>query len=667
MWNPIRLSKIFTVMLLFSIGTIPLQAQDLPYETITVEGQTYYKYNVQPGEGLYAVSRTFSVSVAEILRHNPGADSGLQSGQQLLIPVTGDAAAQEVAAHVDDASSPESPPADQNRTFTHTVVKGETLYSISQMYHTTVDALQRLNPGASEDLDIGRKLTIPQRRVISEVKEENYRYHTILPKETLYSLSRTYKLKPEDVMRANPGLTVETFQIGRTIRIPFFESYEMVTPYDNQTSNIVHQVKRGETLYSIAKKYNVSVAAIKQQNPMLSNGLKTNMELIVPVRREEMERESRTVEDEVNRLLSQERPSRRVDVIKVALLLPFLDHTGGGHLRLQEYYEGFLLAVEQLKNAGVDLELYVFEIGKGDNTRKLESLLGTLEMQSLHLIVGGVNDAQIKVISDFSKAYNVKYVVPFSQSNGEVLNNGHVFQVNPLSSAVDTKAAAQFVKTFRDANVIFVRGGRNDKAAFIATLQRSMQQHNQPYQRMDGLDSFNSAIIPLLSSNRENVIVPASGDSNTLRQIITALKMFPEDSDDYAISLFGHPEWQTYANFYGDYHLFNTYIYTPFFVDENERQTRLFRDNFHRWYSRNLMDTHPSYGLWGYDTALFFLTALKRYGSAFEQHIADVRVNTLQFAFTFERMNNWGGFVNNGLFLVHYDRNGQIIKTDISR
>ena len=56
-----------------------------------------------------------------------------------------------------------------------------------------------------------------------------------------------------------------------------------------------------------------------------------------------------------------------------------------------------------------------------------------MEMQSLHLIVGGVNDAQIKILSDFSRSRNITYVVPFSQSNGEVLNNGNIFQVNSFA------------------------------------------------------------------------------------------------------------------------------------------------------------------------------------------------------------------------------------------
>src|SRR5690554_7157273 len=77
------------------------------------------------------------------------------------------------------------------------------------MYNTTVEDIYRLNPDTRESISIEQVLTIPQRRVISEVKEENYRYHTILPKETLYSVSRTYSLRPEDVITANPGRSEE--------------------------------------------------------------------------------------------------------------------------------------------------------------------------------------------------------------------------------------------------------------------------------------------------------------------------------------------------------------------------------------------------------------------------------------------------------------------------
>jgi len=118
------------------------------------------------------------------------------------------------------------------------------------------------------------------------------------------------------------------------------------------------------------------------------------MELIVPVKVTRLDENVRTREIEANRLLSLSNEAQRTDVIRVGLLLPFLDKSGGQHLRLQEYYEGFLLAVEKMKKEGANIEVYIFEIG---SRAKLESLLGTLEMESLHLLIGGMTDDQIRI------------------------------------------------------------------------------------------------------------------------------------------------------------------------------------------------------------------------------------------------------------------------------
>lgn len=663
MGHLIQQGRFFVIMICLLTGIHSMQAQQLSYEIVTVDGQSYYKYKVQPGEGLYAVSRIFSISVADLLRYNPGSNSGLQNGQELLIPVT------QVSERISSDAAPQdisrNDPTDQNTSFKHTVVKGETVYSISKMYHTTVDQIIRLNPSAANGIAIGSVLTIPQRRVISSEKEENYRYHTILPKETLYSVAKTYRLKPEDVVRANVGLSVESFQIGKTIRIPFFESYEVVKPFEKQTANIIHTVQRGETLYSIARKYDVEVSTLEQMNPMLAGGLKPNMELIVAVARSKVDNLDPREENQANRLLTKQSPSQRVDMMKVGLLLPFLDQTSRGHLRLQEYYEGFLLAVNEMKERGANFELYVFEIGKGNDIGKLESLLGTLEMQSLNLIIGGVNDAQIKVLSDFSRSHNIKYVVPFSQSNEEVLNNGFMFQVNPMSSLVFTKTVTYFTQKFRNANIIFVEGGGDPQKEFVTLLQSSLKQQGIPFETIAEAGLLTTSSENVLRIGQENLILPLSSDAATLRKVTSELKKVHEATPEIVTHLFGHPDWQTYGELKDELTQFGTYFYTPFFVDQQSYQAKRFMDEFKRWYGREPMETYPSYGMWGYDTALYFLTALQRNGLNFEQKINDVDVSTIQFPYYFERLNNWGGLINGALYLVHYDQNGSISKTEI--
>ena len=675
MVNSRLMSKILSFVFLFFLLLNNIEAQTLPYETVTVEGKSFYKYRVQSGEGLYAISRTFSVSVADIIRSNPGSNQGLQNGQELLIPVAGNIATTEndgTSSNLIPVSSAtptanQGVPVDQNINFNHTVVSGETVYSISKMYNASVDDIYRLNPLAKEGIGVGEVLIIPQRRVISEVKEENYRYHTILPQETLYSVSKTYSLKPEDIMVANPGLSVETFQIGKTIRVPFFESYQVITPYETQTTEITHKVNRGETLYSISRRYSVEIDAIINENPMLAGGLKPNMELIIPVKRSSLEATTERIENDINSILNQRPSPERVGVNKIGLLLPLLDETGGAHLRLQEYYEGFLLAVEEMQKRGANLELYVFEIGKGNDTKKLESLLQTLEIQSLNLIIGGVNDAQIRILSNFSKERNIKYVVPFSQSNGEILNNGNIFQVNPLPKSQLDKASVAFINNFRNANIIFASGGQNDKMDFLSELQSNLRSSNINYETISITSTLDSSLLSLLKTTGENIIIPTSGDMNTLTSLIEELKEVEETNPELQIRLFGYPEWQTYNSLKNDYHHFGTYIYSPFFVNENSNDVKAFKDKFHKWYDRNLLDTNPGYGMWGYDTGLFFLTAIQQYGANFEQNVDRVKVNSLQFPFNFERLSNWGGFFNTGLYLINYDTNGRVTKMDISR
>ena len=370
-------------------------------------------------------------------------------------------------------------------------------------------------------------------------------------------------------------------------------------------------------------------------------------------------------ENQANRLLTKQSPSQRVDMMKVGLLLPFLDQTSRGHLRLQEYYEGFLLAVNEMKERGANFELYVFEIGKGNDIGKLESLLGTLEMQSLNLIIGGVNDAQIKVLSDFSRSHNIKYVVPFSQSNEEVLNNGFMFQVNPMSSLVFTKTVTYFTQKFRNANIIFVEGGGDPQKEFVTLLQSSLKQQGIPFKTIAEAGLLTTSSENVLRIGQENLILPLSSDAATLRKVTSELKKVHEATPEIVTHLFGHPDWQTYGELKDELTQFGTYFYTPFFVDQQSYQAKRFMDEFKRWYGREPMETYPSYGMWGYDTALYFLTALQRNGLNFEQKINDVDVSTIQFPYYFERLNNWGGLINGALYLVHYDQNGSISKTEI--
>jgi len=673
MRHSLFICKLTALILLLSVSSLRASCQESSYAKIYIEGKPYYVYTVRAGEGLYSIAQTFSVSVDELIKSNPGCESGLKAGQTLNVPAKSQPDASVAARSNIQTFSERQSFADDNRktSFQHIVARGETVYSIANIYDTTVEEIYRLNASAQNGIYVGDTLTIPQRRTQSGNDRENFRFHTILPKETLYSVSRYYNMHPEDVIAVNPGLSADTFQAGKTIRIPTALSTTSRSATGREAvKNIVHRVEKGETLYSIARKYNILQDDIRKANPGLSTNLKRNQEINIPIRTNATEVEDpKVAEARANQLLRSNRPSEKLQVIRVGLLLPFLDKTNNGHVRLQEYYEGFLLAILKLKDQGANIELYAFDIGSGSDTRKLNSLLGTMEMQALDLIVGGISDAQIKTISSFASKNNIKYVVPFSQSNREVLNNPMLFQVNPPLSNTYSRASEVFVEMFRDQNIILVNiPSKSDKTDFVNTLQNDLKKAKVSFRTLTLDTSFEDNLPNVMVQTKENIIVPTSGDMASLRMLLDIMKRLPQENGKYTIRLFGYPEWQTYdSKFKTDYHQFGTYFFTPFFVDEDDLETNEFLANFRKWYKRDPINLYPRYGLWGYDTGLYFISALHQYGKNFEPNINQVRASTIQYAFQFERVSNRGGFVNNSLFLVYYGPDQRVIKINKSR
>ena len=140
---------------LLSISSIVFGKQNT-YPTMTENGKTYYLYNVQKSEGLYAISQRFSVPQALIIEANPGIEQGLKLGQQIKVPKT--------EASNKKATTPVI--ASKNQ---HIVKAKETLYGISKKYNCTVDELLALNPWAT-NLTIGAVLQIPANQDNKEVE-----------------------------------------------------------------------------------------------------------------------------------------------------------------------------------------------------------------------------------------------------------------------------------------------------------------------------------------------------------------------------------------------------------------------------------------------------------------------------------------------------------------
>lgn len=563
--------------------------------------------------------------------------------------------------------------------FYHTIEPGQTVYSIATMYGVGVEDIYRLNPESREVIKAGGKLRIPQKDIATTItasqEDRDYSFHTIQPKETLYSLSKRYQISATSIVDANPGLSVATFQIGKTIRIPSVE-IEQLPQTESQTvvKDIEYKIERKETMYRLTRKFNVTAEELIKKNPELQKGVKTGMIIKVPVKTEETVTQTapQPKEKDVNAMLSAPKEINKVNRIKVALLLPFMaDQIGQTTTttRFIEYYEGLLLAIDSLKSTGVSIDLVVRDTGAG--TQKLNQVLNESALKNVHLIIGAVENEQIKPIAEFAKKNSIKYVIPFTSKNDDVLSNYYIYQVNTPHAFLHARASEEAYKMFYDYNIIFVDTyDKDDKAEFIKTFKLELTQKKVPFKDLVYRDeSFPNDVLSLLVTDKRNVIIPLSGSRAALNKIRSPLRMVVEANPPFIVNLFGYPEWQTYTReCLDDFYALDTYIYSNFYADNMANNVSRFNSKYKTWFSKEMMNTYPKYGILGFDTGMFFFNAIHKYGSNFENNLDKIRYKSIQTGFDFHRANNWGGFINTNLFIVHYNkRDFNVIRHELKK
>ncbi len=559
--------------------------------------------------------------------------------------------------------------------FYHTIERGQTVYSIATMYGVTVDDIYRLNPESRESIKAGATLKIPQRDAGSAPMgnaEDNFLYHTIQPKETLYSLSIRYAVPGPDIIEANPGLSTSTFTIGKTIRIPATPIETLPTKeVKSVTKDIEYTVAKKETMYRICRKFNISSTELIKRNPELKNGVKAGMVIKIPVETKETVTETAPVmhERDVNALLSVPKKIERVNMIKVALLLPFMTNEprpSSNTQRFIEYYEGMLLAVDSLRNSGCSIELSVFDTDNG--TKKIKEILKEDALKEANLIIGAVQNDQIAPVAEFAEKNNIKYVIPFTSKNDDVLSNANIFQVNTPHSYLYAKASQASCDLFANDNIILLKvPGTEEKADFIKALKAEMKQRNISWRELTySADTFPVEMEAMLSKDKRSVIIPTSGSLEALSKFKSPLRMLAETKPEFNITMFGYPEWQTYTNeCLDDFFALNTYIYSFFYADNLSPEVSNFYSKYKTWYSKNLINIFPKYGILGFDTGMFFFDAVRKYGANFENNLGNIHYKGIQTCFDFERVNNWGGFINTSTFIVHYQSDYNVTRSEV--
>ena len=571
--------------------------------------------------------------------------------------------------------------------FLHTIARGENLTSIAATYNVSVADIVRLNPGSDRLIKAGETLRIPQSK-----DNNGPQYHTIQPGETLYGLMKRYDVTVEAICKANPGLSESNFRSGQVIIIPAADktadlpiiqsdqpaSQSVVIP--QQSYRDIHKVKRRETIYSICREYGITEEELIAANPELkTEKLKRGKYIRIPFHKQMPVVPVSTPEESVMPTNSElfERISsdaKRKNHLKVAVMLPFMLNGGnqGEQMRMVEYYQGVLMAINELKKNGTSFDIHTYDTQ--NNAATVRQILARSEMKDMDLIIGPGHATHIPAISAFSEQNKIRLVVPFTSKCDEVFGNPYLYQVNTPQSYLYSEVYEHFLRKFRGNNIIFVDAGdgETDKREFIGGFKQELKDQHIPFREINA--NSKESIEQALQAGTENILIPTSGSNIALIKLLPYLKALKlsweaeETPDKYSLHLFGYPEWQTYTTDHlDDFYTFDTYFYTSFYANNLSVSVVNFQKEFRQWYHKEILNTYPKYAILGYETAHYLLKGLSLYGNKLEQHLNNIQVTPIQTSFRFERVSNWGGFINKKVFFIHFTKDHELIKMDFDQ
>ncbi len=476
--------------------------------------------------------------------------------------------------------------------------------------------------------------------MMAQTQSSGYFLHTITKGQSLYSIASMYNVTTGDIVKMNPG-SDQKIKTGETLKIP--------QKNIGTEQQMFHTIQSGETLYKLTQRYGVTAQRICQANPGLSaENFRIGQVIVIPAK----------VTDSEEIIMNEVKAAQTIRPATTST--PLKPNCRDMH---KVERKETIFSISRLY--GISIDLYSYDTH--NNTSSIKNILDRSELKSMDIIFGPAYPDQVKPVAEFAKKNNIRLVVPFTSKGNEVFSNPAIYQINTPQSYLYSEVYEHFTRKFTTANVIFLdaEDGDKDKVDFIKGLKEELKTKRIPFTELKGENITPESLKGAMNHSMDNVFIPTSGTNVALIKLLPQLIVTSRDNPDYRMQLFGYPEWQTYTNDHlASFYELDTYFYSSFYTNNLFPEAVQFSSAYRKWYSKDMLNSFPKYGMLGFDTGYFFLKGLSQYGNKLEDKLDKVAVTPIQTGFKFERVNNWGGFINRKVFFVHFTKDFELIKLD---
>jgi hypothetical protein len=415
---------------------------------------------------------------------------------------------------------------------------------------------------------------------------------------------------------------------------------------------VYHQVLRGETIFGIIQKYNLSVEAAKELNKEVGGVITAGQILKIHVGGEKKEAKKKV-----------ETPSSNTTSVNISFLLPFNANmsidtlTDGDEIEEKsafkstvavEFYEGALLALDSLKKQGFNANVNVLDTQ--DDSLVLKRLLYKKEVKESNLIIGPFANAQLACANTFSLLQHAVLVSPLSSLPSKLVLQNPYANIAVPSVNIQCRQMASFVAdNFPKANIIVSHGAKGAGADYAVIFRNIIAQKlNGKVTDINVTDAGTKSIYNSMSSSQNNVIIVTSSNEAFITELLTGLN---SRKDKYKITLIGLPTWDNFETIDMDLmQNLNTYIFKAYFVDEENADVIQFRKK----YVANYKTEPSSYVYQGFDLMYYYGKLIMKNGKKIIENVPQFKLNTMHTSYMFDAETPGKGYENQYISVLKF-------------